>query len=141
MVLLDIDIPAVAGYHYMKSGWNSWSLNCEYSFLPAPYVAHTFLLAGAEAIKGGDIPRCSDDTGCKPSLLHVSQSCRSVDSCRRRWRGTPRGREAGSSWVIERAADSQFPLRNDMSIDHRASEVIVSQEFLDGAYVVALFQE
>ena len=55
--------------------------------------------------------------------------------------GAPRIQELESSWFIERAADGESSLGDDMGIDHGAPQVVVPQQFLNRAYVVPLFQE
>jgi hypothetical protein len=53
MVLLNIDIPEAAGYHLStKSGWNTWSLNCE-SFLISCHFSPTNVPASEHRSKGG----------------------------------------------------------------------------------------
>ena len=43
--------------------------------------------------------------------------------------------------TIYRAADTDRPSIQNMGIDHRGSDVFVSQEFLDRSNVVTVFQE
>ena len=43
--------------------------------------------------------------------------------------------------TIERAANAQWPLVEDVGIDHGGADIFVAEEFLDGANVVAVFEE
>jgi hypothetical protein len=49
--------------------------------------------------------------------------------------------EAGSAEIVQRAADGGLPLAEEVGIDHRCSDVFVTEEFLHEADVVAAFEQ
>jgi hypothetical protein len=46
--------------------------------------------------------------------------------------------EAGSAEIVQRAADGGLPLAEEVGIDHRCSDVFVTEEFLHDADGIAL---
>ena len=56
--------------------------------------------------------------------------------------GSPSGPVgAGTRREVEGAADAERPGVEDVGIDHRGPDIVVAEEFLDGADVLAGFEE
>ncbi len=77
-LLLDIDNPEVGGYHlFTKSGWNTWSLKCEFFlschlFPHRPFFRPTSSTATDCRSMPSKTPFCAGETGPPPSECHAS---------------------------------------------------------------------